>query len=237
MKPQTFLKSGVFLVLFTLAPAASAWYQVEVIVFQYLRPNADGEEFAGDSGMPESDGAVELTATGLGDAKGPFVPYRLAPPSRYRLAGAYQSLRASHDYRPILYTAWEQPGSGEGPARAVHLAQISGAASMGAGEGADQAAAGKIVDGTVRVRSGRFLYVDVDMAWFADDAGTAAGQPAAVRLRGTRKVKLNELHYVDHPLFGVLIEVSRLRSDVPGAAGGDEPGKTGEDPVAETPED
>jgi len=30
------------------------------------------------------------------------------------------------------------------------------------------------------------------------------------QMKETRRIKLNELHYFDHPLFGVLMRVTRL---------------------------
>lgn len=225
MNPRTLLKSGIFLVLVALAFPASAWYQVEVIVFQYLHPNPDGELLADSPALPDTDGAIGLTASGIdGAGASPFAAYRLVSPSRYRLGGVNQSLRSSHDYRPLLHVAWEQPGSGEGPSRLVHLEQLSGSGSADAGAtdvAADPSvlapATARIVDGTVRVRSGRFLHVDVDMAYWPGSAASDPQPAGSVRLRGTRKIKLNELHYLDHPLFGVLIEVSRLRADSPDA--------------------
>jgi hypothetical protein len=70
------------------------------------------------------------------------------------------------------------------------------------------------------------MYVDVDLAYqpenlpglLASRAGSQApsGDPLVnpetefVRLTETRQIKLEELHYFDHPLFGVLVQVSRL---------------------------
>ena len=32
-----------------------------------------------------------------------------------------------------------------------------------------------------------------------------------VRLQESRKIRLNEIHYFDHPFFGVILRVSRLK--------------------------
>ncbi|MBI2994241.1 MAG: hypothetical protein HYY48_08720 [Gammaproteobacteria bacterium] len=254
MRPTRLLKSGIFAGLLVLAFPAPAWYQVEVIVFETLRPNPDGELFAENSGLPETEGAVELTATGATGANpSPFAAYRVITPSRYRLGGVYGSLRSSQDYRPLLHVAWEQPGSGEGPTRLVHVERSAGLESGGAGVAAAAAdlsatapAAARIVDGTVRVRSGRFLHVDVDMAYFPEagvlDPESRVPSPDSrhvgpVRIQTSRKIKLNELHYLDHPLFGVLIEVSRLRIDLPAAQVGDQPDEGAGESAEETTED
>jgi hypothetical protein len=48
---------------------------------------------------------------------------------------------------------------------------------------------------------GEYLYAIVDMEYRAAD-GTVH------RLRERRQIKFNEIHYLDHPAFGVLVRVS-----------------------------
>ena len=55
-------------------------------------------------------------------------------------------------------------------------------------------------EGVVRIKVGRLLHVEVDFLYYQD------GTP--VRLNESRKVKLRETHYFDHPLFGVIVQVS-----------------------------
>jgi hypothetical protein len=73
----------------------------------------------------------------------------------------------------------------------------------------------------VSVRASQFLHADVDMLYFPKalpqsiihpTAGAAA--PVTVpsgysRLHESRRMKLNELHYFDHPLFGMIMHISR----------------------------
>ena len=76
----------------------------------------------------------------------------------------------------------------------------------------------------MRLRSAHFLHVDVDLAFFPEPGFQNIKTPIQgseniipvlqqadyVRLTESRRIKLNELHYFDHPLFGVIIQVSRL---------------------------
>ena len=57
-----------------------------------------------------------------------------------------------------------------------------------------------ILQGLVGIRVSQLLYVDVDFVF-----GSVNG---LVRMKESRKIKLNELNYFDHPLFGVLLMVS-----------------------------
>ena len=50
------------------------------------------------------------------------------------------------------------------------------------------------------IRVSQLLYVDLDFVF-----GSVNG---LVRMKESRKIKLNELNYFDHPLFGVLLMVS-----------------------------
>ena len=57
-----------------------------------------------------------------------------------------------------------------------------------------------ILQGLVGIRVSQLLYVDLDFVF-----GSVNG---LVRMKESRKIKLNELNYFDHPLFGVLLMVS-----------------------------
>ena len=86
-----------------------------------------------------------------------------------------------------------------------------------------------IVDGTLQIRSSLYLHVDLDFVLFRkpsiDDAEVREQLEAGlitnrinipadyVRLTESRRIKLNELHYYDHPLFGVIVQVSRYEPD------------------------
>ena len=87
-------------------------------------------------------------------------------------------------------------------------------------------------DGFVRLRSARFLHLDIDFAYFLapdeDDSGAATDAAFApdrearadyARLTESRRVRLNEIHYFDHPLFGLIVQVSLLKIAPPPEAG------------------
>ena len=83
---------------------------------------------------------------------------------------------------------------------------------------ADGGATGSMVDGTVRVWRERFLHVEVDLVYgLALEAAPApvvggagfAVAPAAsrayFRLHERRRMRAREVHFLDHPMFGVLV--------------------------------
>jgi Peptidoglycan-binding protein, CsiV len=78
-----------------------------------------------------------------------------------------------------------------------------------------------ILDGTFTLRRGRFLHVDVDLGFTKIDSGGESPQivdtPSSsqlqttklyVRMTQSRRIRNDDLQYLDHPLFGVLFLVS-----------------------------
>jgi hypothetical protein len=59
------------------------------------------------------------------------------------------------------------------------------------------------LQGLVRVRRGRFLHLETDLL-LRDAVG-----PESYRVRLQRRMRSDELHYVDHPKLGILIEADR----------------------------
>ena len=234
-------------------PASAAWYQVEVIVFAQTRPTLEGEVWFENPGLPSRSDSIDLITAVPGDiSKGQMIaaglnqpdkadkvliPYLELPEESQRLGKDFQILKLSADYRPLLHVTWEQPGYDADTGRAVHLEKRVETGDQGQelppalaeNQIKDDAyhAPEPVIDGTIRLRTTRFLHVDVDFAYFPDNflqilrqQQQNAGNPQQlvvnqhadyVRLRESRKIKLNELHYFDHPLFGVLLQVTRLR--------------------------
>lgn len=203
---------------------------IELVEAMEEESTAETFEQAGEEGQ-----ALELKA------REERVPYQVLAAEAYRLDGVQRILKLSREYRPLLHVAWQQAGLDEAHSRAVHIQQFEEpeeVADSSAGDEepfdvqrmeGDQFAVEEqyqvldlIFDGTIRLRSTRFLHVDVDIAYFpeeisrftasANDNGTVPllQQADYVRLRESRRIRLNEVHYFDHPLFGVLLRVSRL---------------------------
>lgn len=211
------MKRFIFLLLLAAlgGPVQAAGYQVEIIIFEHLSRDADDEVSQTGLNLPDFSNSVELTdASGDGE-------FRILSPGVYKLGGVYSELKASGNYRPVLHTAWAQPQHGQAGARYVHIRK--------SGDGAAPEASIKF-DGVIRIRSAQFLHADVDLFYFVDALSesfiqaNAAGenssqiranqiQASFAELRETRRMKLNELHYFDHPLFGLFMRVSRLNTE------------------------
>lgn len=245
-------------ILLTLwsANVHASWYQIEVIVFDYLYANTDGEKWYVNPGLPERANSIELIEAmeeDIHDAstegssieelatREEKLPYKELAEDFHRLDGVQHVLKLSREYRPLLHVAWQQPGLNPRVARAVHLQQfeepieedmdklddaepfdIDSLQNEGLEQDSNYQVLDLMFDGTIRLRSSRFLHLDIDMAYFPEYTRDEENQPIAagasvveqradyVRLQESRKIKLNEIHYFDHPLFGVIVRVSRL---------------------------
>ena len=222
------------LLLFSLPISAEDWYRVEVVVFAYTRPEAGGEWWYEAPGLPAREQTIGLlTETAdpvAGDTPDPaererLVPYLALPRQAHRLSGVRQALALSQEHRPLLHVAWQQPGLAVEDVRAVRLNNMR--YQLPPPQQAPHEAQSEAMDepeytppvqdftGHVRLRTSHFLHLDVDFACFPDtleqpqSALPERRQSANyVRLTESRRVKLDELHYFDHPLFGLMIQVS-----------------------------
>jgi len=80
----------------------------------------------------------------------------------------------------------------------------------------------KIIDGSIRIRSNFYLHVDLDLYYFKNvyndnqmineevEFSDSSFKELTIELKESRKIKLNEIHYFDNPMYGVILQVSRL---------------------------
>ena len=180
------------------------WYQVEMIVFEHLIPDSSGELWNAGN-VPEYSNAIELV-TGPDGSNA----FKMLPSSRHKLGGVNKVLKLSSEYRPVYHVAWQQPELRKSRAKKVHIKNPEAR-----------------INGTVNLRGGHLLHLDLDISYFIDlytesvTSFTEEGSESVVmediimtgtyaQMKETRRIKLNELHYFDHPLFGVLMRVTRL---------------------------
>jgi hypothetical protein len=81
------------------------------------------------------------------------------------------------------------------------------------------------LEGLVRVTRGRYLHLDADLV-LAD-----AGSDTPHRIQLSRRFRSDELHYIDHPKVGILIQANRYEGE--DATGGDADPMSGEPKPAE----
>ena len=224
------------------AAVSADWYQVEAVVFEYTEPDADNEWWYENPGLPsrrQTIGLIMDTADPVtGDTpeladEADLMPYLALPKQDYRLGGVRRVLELSSVYRPLLHVAWQQPGLDVRDVRAIHLdntrfekktAEQDEPPAVEDWNQPEYIPPVKVFDGIIRLRKSRFLHLDVDFAYFPDvleqpalesrdgTAGNVRLSTGYVRLAESRRVKPDELHYFDHPLFGLIVQVSKIIS-------------------------
>ncbi len=170
-------------------------------------------ELARDPTRPSPDGATQP----LPDEASPAdaFRFRLLRPEEYQLDAAYQKLERLSAYVPLVHGGWVQPGLPDETARPFDLALLGTANPSG----------------TVRIYLSRFLHIELDLTY---RSGTAAAQQpveldAPVDLQELklsprftliqqRQARSGELHYFDHPAFGVLVMITPAQTAPPDAA-------------------
>ena len=222
----------ITLILFSHSVLAESWYQVEVIVFDRLSPNLDGEQWQNEEFNRRSN-MVELqeaSASGL-------IPYSIMDNSRNRLSGVYRYFKLSSDFRPLYHVSWQQEATERRESRYVHIQRLEGGQTVPVAKTEElkevtleeepafieeMTMPDKIIDGSIRIRSGFYLHADIDLSYFtqlplenkvlrsSEESFTSEFDKTEIKLKETRKIKLNEIHYFDHPMFGVVLQVSRL---------------------------
>jgi hypothetical protein len=113
-------------------------------------------------------------------------PIVALPLDKMLLRDAMKKLDASSIYRTVWYLGWRQNAA---RTEAVQVGDSSSIAETG-------------VSGVVGLQVGQQLAVYADIACRRDNA--------VAQIRGRRNVRLGELHYFDHPLCGVLMQVTRV---------------------------
>lgn len=188
---------------------------------------------------PTAPAGGDQTANALSQTD--LVPYLALAKGHNQLDQVYRILTLSSAYKPLYHVSWEQPGLPEDQARYVHFEARRGAEEdqdanqqpAPADPGATQAEGGMLAastppdlafDAMLRLRATQFLHLDMDVAYFPEDpavlhsASTEGGLTPVyetadyVRLTETRRIRLKELHYFDNPLFGVIVQVTRIEN-------------------------
>ena len=194
----------------SLAPFQSAVaqraYLVEIILFEQPRSPYQNEEMWPDSpGGPSLDGAVELGLGSTGAGTVSSSSFSLVGSSRLGLGGVWSRLDRSESYRPLAHFGWRQPGYSRRSARPAHVVAWS------KGQGGRV----PVIEGILTLHRARFLHLAIDLLYRPSGSGEiiasnalAGGEGQMYRLEANRTMRPRHLHYIDHPLFGVIVQVS-----------------------------
>lgn len=158
-------------------------YRVELLVLRHL--NNEGRSFEAPK-PPLVEAAGETEGPDASRDSDRSVRWRGLPWAEFQLKNEFARLRRSRDFRPLLHLGWTQAALDSDAAGWV---SVRG--------GADD---GSRIDGRARLTVNRYLNLRLEL-----DA--AIPEKGEFRLAQSRRMKSGELHYFDHPEFGVLVEI------------------------------
>jgi hypothetical protein len=172
--------------------------------------------------------------------------YQFVAPNEFKLTASAAKLRRNPRYDVLLHAAWRQPpidlkedaavyvfdrmtdlerplpDAQAAPEQSVTAGVVSLPPSNGLAESVDSEPMAPRFSGTLKVASGRYLHVALDLLYRHPTlrAGGVNAEGHAVeatrtalqgyRLNETRRIKLGEVHYFDHPAFGALVLVAPI---------------------------
>lgn len=126
--------------------------------------------------------------------------FRFEPGSTLLLTPEDGRLQRSNLYRVVFHRAWIQPVPDRDQLRPM-LIQVG-----------ERIGTGWRIEGFLGVTRGRYLHLDTRL-WYTPNPSpdSLAQDPGYMELREQRRMRSGELHYLDHPKFGVLARVDPIQ--------------------------
>lgn len=182
---QLLLSIALLIIVSASHAKAEKWYRVEMLIFEMKDYQPHIEET--DIGKPALGNAVSLNTD-------PNSEFSVLSDNQLALLDAKK--RIQKNYHLVLHKGWRQMITDKEHAQKVHL--IGGKSLGGAIAGDFE------VDGTVRLSLGRNLNVDADLLF----RKPTSDKIQAFRLKESSRLRVNEISYIDHPNYGVIIMVT-----------------------------
>ncbi|RRQ20086.1 CsiV family protein [Thiohalobacter thiocyanaticus] len=220
----------LILLITTVAPAADQ-YDVEIIVYAHLDPDT-GEEY-----WPALESGPDLASAWYFDHTPALQPL---PRKAYRLDAIAGAMARSAQYRPLLHFAWRQPGWERDAALPVRVniplgadlpvypeshplrSSVTVMSPSGPASETGFRREMQLLEGTLTVHRSRYLHLMVDLIYqerlgpsadsspYGEDAGIVY-QP--IRMQQSRRMRSEELHYLDHPRLGVIARITPVEAE------------------------
>ncbi|NNG13715.1 MAG: hypothetical protein HKM22_00985, partial [Gammaproteobacteria bacterium] len=143
--------------------------------------------------------------------------FQLLNPSNFAMNDLSQRLLKSRQYRILSHVAWRQPTVELANSRAVHvhdeLMQEEDLVPASNRPLVEQTEITKRFDGTVTVSLSRYLHLKTDITYYNPEVYLAeqiaqqaidAPNIEHFKLVESRRMRSKEVHYIDHPYFGII---------------------------------
>jgi hypothetical protein len=196
--------------------AGPPWYEFEVLVFQRIAKGAGSTEFwPDDPGSPSLENVIPFNARGQATLKDNLpIPYRPLPAEERQLGNIWASLRSSRNYRPLYHVAWRQQVVDPQRAQSLYL-------YLGPESGEPGPRNPPKLEGILKVGVKRYLHLETDLLLRLPVTPEAGDDyfmgPAyrSYRMQAKRRMRSGKLHYLDHPVLGIMFKAERYEPPVP----------------------
>ena len=193
MRPHRLLAALLFAslvaALATPVAAQTTNYRVELVLFTHRDAASQPvAHWPAREPLPGTANAIDLA--------NPAAGFRALGTDAFTLRDAAERMRRSGRYDIVGHYVWEQPGLGEKAAQPVRI--VGGKL---AGQDVAQ------VEGAVTLILGRYLHIRSDLL-LRMPALTGEHHWNEVRVQERRRMRSRELHYLDHPLLGMLVQIT-----------------------------
>lgn len=204
---STLLLSLIGLLPFT-ASSANQTVQIEVIIFQSLALSGWTEEYwPSDLDMPKMNNLTQLNAQD-NYAK------RLTS-EQLTLTNEVAKMTTQRGYDVLAHFGWRQQAHANTSAKAILIDTQLQQRRQGVSN----------LIGTLRMYQGRFSHIEIDLELdrriptpikerFAQHQQIAPEwlpESWRFQIKESRRIRPGQLHYIDHPLFGILVKIDTLR--------------------------
>lgn len=185
----------------------------------------------------ELHNSTSFTLTPGLDTKGYF--YSKIPAEKYRLNKEAEKLSASKKYEILYHSAWIQPGLDKENAEPIHIKATANGldapimdsfTSTTINTSTDsyqpivqtigKAVEDVLLEGLITVELGRYLHINFDLKYKRDLAPVQGVMSTSslntykdikyYPVKMHRRMRSKEIHYIDHPLIGILVLATRF---------------------------
>lgn len=210
--------------------AAEKWYQIEVIIFLNSADAAKVKEKLGEGTvLPDISAGFQISAVGESSMRrGSSVAFMTLSNGLFSLSKQYNQLSAAPKYTPIIHMAWRQPVKKRAQGfkailKGGQVVSVQGSNDNSATKNTNPANAhpagasgisspdSKIyeVTGQIVLSRSKFLHFSTDLIYRKRSTAGESGFEL-YRMKEHRKMRSRELHYIDHPMFGMLIYIKPI---------------------------
>ncbi|MFK7794272.1 MAG: CsiV family protein [Gammaproteobacteria bacterium] len=226
------LKSLLFCITLTgislFASVVSAKdYAIEIILFANKDGLQQAEQFNLNHIIPAPNDGLDL------DSANNNSQWQAIPEEDYILNNVAEKLKRSSNYRILKHIAWRQPVvekkysqaitikagrdfTGQYPEHAYRQVEFSDTVS-------NRSRSSKVLelDGTINIVITRYIHLYTDLVYrlprtIPTGIGDALNRGQALvdhSIQSHRRMRSRELHYIDHPLVGILIEATPIEEE------------------------